>query len=33
MPHPLQPWLALLVGLLYLLERWLATSPRRERAT
>ena len=32
-PQPLQPWLALLVALLFLLERWLATSPRRERAT
>ena len=31
--HPLQPWLALLVALLFLLERWLATSPRREHAT
>jgi len=30
-PRPLHPWLALLVALLFLGERWLATSPRRER--
>ena len=30
MPRPLQPWLALLVGALFLAERWLATSPRRD---
>ena len=28
-PRELRPWLALLIGLLFLLERWLATSPRR----
>lgn len=28
-PRALQPWLAVLVALLALLERWLATSPRR----
>jgi hypothetical protein len=31
-PRPLHPWLALLVATLFLLERWLATSRRRERA-
>jgi hypothetical protein len=31
-PRPLQPWLALLVATLFALERWLATSRRRERA-
>jgi len=30
-PRPLQPWLALLVATLFMLERWLATSRRRER--
>jgi hypothetical protein len=30
-PRPLQPWLALLVASLFMLERWLATSRRRER--
>ena len=30
-PRPLHPWLALLVAVLFLAERWLATSPRRER--
>lgn len=29
-PHPLHPWLALLVATLFMLERWLATSRRRE---
>ncbi|MDR0183873.1 BatA domain-containing protein [Lysobacter arvi] len=28
-PRDLQPWLALLIALLFLLERWLATSSRR----
>ena len=32
-PQPLQSWLALLVAMLFVAERWLATSPRRERAT
>jgi hypothetical protein len=32
-PQPLQPWLALLVAILFVAERWLATSPRREQAT
>jgi len=31
-PRPLHPWLALLVAMLFMLERWLATSRRRERA-
>jgi hypothetical protein len=30
-PRPLHPWLALLVATLFMLERWLATSRRRER--
>jgi hypothetical protein len=30
-PRPLHPWLALLVATLFMLERWLATSPRRGR--
>ena len=30
-PRPLQPWLALLVAALFVIERWLAASPRRER--
>jgi hypothetical protein len=30
-PQPLRPWLAVLVALVFLAERWLATSPRRER--
>ena len=28
-PRDLQPWLALLIALVFLAERWLATSPRR----
>ncbi len=31
-PRPLHSWLALLVATLFALERWLATSRRRERA-
>jgi hypothetical protein len=31
-PSPLAPWLALLVAMLLLAERWLATSPARERS-
>jgi hypothetical protein len=31
-PHPLHPWLALLVASLFALERWFATSRHRERA-
>jgi len=31
-PRPLTPWLAVLVALLFLAERWLATSPARERS-
>lgn len=31
-PRPLHPWLAALVAMLFMLERWLATSRRRERA-
>ncbi len=31
-PRPLHPWLAVLVATLFMLERWLATSRRRERA-
>lgn len=31
-PRDLQPWLALLIALLLLIERWLATSPRRSAA-
>lgn len=30
-PRPLHPWLAVLVATLFVLERWLATSRRRER--
>jgi hypothetical protein len=30
-PRPLHPWLAVLVATLFMLERWLATSRRRER--
>jgi hypothetical protein len=30
-PRPLHPWLAMLVAVLFLAERWMATSPRRER--
>jgi hypothetical protein len=30
-PRPLQPWLALLIAALFVIERWLAASPRRER--
>jgi hypothetical protein len=30
-PQPLAAWLALAIALLFLLERWLATSPRRGR--
>lgn len=32
-PRELQPWLALLIALLVLIERWWATSARRERRT
>lgn len=32
-PRDLQPWLAVLLALLVLLERWLATSPRRQVRT
>lgn len=32
-PRPLHPWLALLVATLFALERWLATSRRREPAS
>lgn len=31
-PRDLRPWLALLIGVVFLVERWLATSRRRERA-
>ena len=31
-PLDLRPWLALLIGLLFVLERWLATRPRRGAA-
>lgn len=31
-PRPLQAWLAVLVALLFVLERWLATAPTRGRA-
>ena len=31
-PQPLQPWLAVLVALLFVAERWLATSSRRRRS-
>jgi hypothetical protein len=31
-PRPLTPWLALLVAILFLAERWLATSAARERS-
>ncbi|WP_434212644.1 BatA domain-containing protein [[Pseudomonas] boreopolis] len=31
-PRSLAPWLALVAALLFLLERWLATSPRRGRS-
>jgi len=30
-PRPLHPWLALLVAILFVIERWLATSRARER--
>lgn len=30
-PRPLRPWLAMLVATLFMLERWFATSRRRER--
>jgi hypothetical protein len=29
-PRPLAPWLGLVIALLFLLERWLASGPRRE---
>lgn len=32
-PRDLRPWLALLIGLVFLVERWLATSRRRGAAT
>lgn len=32
MPRPLAPWLATLVALLFLLERWMANGPRRRPA-
>lgn len=31
-PRDLQPWLALLIALVFLIERWLATSSRRAAA-
>ncbi len=31
-PRPLAPWLAMLVALLFLLERWVANGPRRRHA-
>jgi hypothetical protein len=31
-PRQLQPWLQLAIALLFLCERWLATSPRRKVA-
>lgn len=31
-PRPLSPWLVALVAALFVLERWLASGPRRERA-